>query len=214
MTHDQKLACLRGLYVITDEQLTAGDSLAKKLEAALEGGAKVVQYRDKSHGFDYRLAQALRAQTLCFAYDALFLINDDIELASYMLADGVHLGQSDISLTEAREKLGERAIIGISCEGSIELAEKAVEQGADYIAFGAIYPSKTKPDAATISVDVVQQAKQKFTLPVCAIGGIELSNAQPLLNTGCDMLAVVNSVFGQDDIQQAATSFSQMFEEN
>ncbi|MGA2655694.1 MAG: thiamine phosphate synthase, partial [Gammaproteobacteria bacterium] len=137
---------------------------------------------------------------LCNKYDALLLINDDIELAKICNADGVHLGQSDVALVKAREYLGENAIIGITCHDSLELAQKAVNEGADYISFGCFFPSKTKPQAKPAPLSVLTKAREQFKLPIVAIGGITQQNAQLLIQAGADLLAVSAGLFDSPDI--------------
>jgi len=141
----------------------------------------------------------------------LLIINDDVALAATCNADGVHIGQHDTELREARTQLGPQAIIGISCYNRFELAQQAAENGADYVAFGRFYPSKTKPDAVPASLDLLHQAKQELDVPVAAIGGITVDNAAPLLEAGADMLAVVDGLFGQADIRPAAQHYQTLF---
>ncbi len=185
-----------GLYGVTDSTLMLDDeSLLTRVAAALAGGMRVLQYRDKSKDSARRLRQALALKQLCQQSNALFLINDDVDLAIACGADGVHLGQSDEALSLARARLGQHAVIGISCEDSLALARQAVEQGADYIAFGRFFASKTKPDAPLVPIHVLVDAKAAFSLPVVAIGGITVDNAPQLISAGANMLAVVNDLF-------------------
>ncbi|WOG27328.1 thiamine phosphate synthase [Endozoicomonas sp. 8E] len=203
---------LKGLYGVTDSQLLPDDRiLMEAVEQALMGGMKVLQYRDKSLDHEKRFRQASTLRVLCHSYGALLIINDDIELAAESEADGVHLGQQDESIKSARKRLGEYAIIGISCEGSLDLAHKAVEEGADYIAFGRFSPSRTKPDAKPAEPSLLPSARETFKVPVVAIGGITVDNAPQLIEAGADMVAVVRNLFASTDIQSRARSFTELF---
>lgn len=202
---------LRGLYAITDAGLQHPDRLIDAVTRAIDGGAQLIQYRDKSGDTRLRSRQASALATLCNTHNILLIINDDLELAAACGAHGVHLGRYDPDLQQARQQLGHDAIIGISCYNRLELAHKAAQQGADYIAFGRFFPSHTKPDAVTAEIDLIRQAKQQLTLPIAAIGGITTANAAPLIEAGADMLAVVHGVFAADDIHRAAATYSQLF---
>lgn len=198
---------LAGLYVITPASETDPDKLIHQVELALRGGARLVQYRDKDadHVQKRNIAEGLLKLTR--NYHALLIINDDVELAAVIGADGVHLGQDDVTLRVAREKLGVEAIIGASCYNRFELAQQASAQGADYVAFGRFFPSRTKPDAVQAELGLLQRAKRELEIPVAAIGGISIDNAQALIEAGSDMLAVVEGVFGQADIETAARHY-------
>ncbi|MET4696216.1 thiamine phosphate synthase [Endozoicomonas lisbonensis] len=204
---------LKGLYGVTDSHLLPDDnSLLHAAEQALHGGMKVLQYRDKSDDQGKRLRQAGALKVLCHQHQAILIINDDVELAAAVEADGVHVGQSDASVAEARSRLGDYAIIGVSCGGSIELAQKAVDAGANYIAFGKFFDSRTKPDAKTASLSVLPEAKQRFEVPVVAIGGITVDNASQIIEAGADMVAVVNNLFAASDIQLRARELSGFYQ--
>lgn len=183
--------------------------LLVKSEAALKAGLAFLQYRKKSGTFTERQQQAAQLLTLCQRYRTPLIINDDLELALSIGADGVHLGQADGSIKEARQKLGVDKIIGATCHDSLELAEQAVQEGASYIAFGRFFPSKTKPNARPADLAILQQAKQRFHCPVVAIGGINQDNAQQLIENGADYIAVVHSLFASDHPDQAVKSFQQ-----
>ncbi|MCU1727754.1 thiamine phosphate synthase [Pseudomonas sp. 7P_10.2_Bac1] len=191
---------LRGLYAITDSQLLAGKML-KYVEAALDGGLTLLQYRDKSNDEALRLREAQALKQLCDRYKAHLIINDDAELAA-RLGVGVHLGQTDGPLTPARSLLGPKAIIGSTCHDRIELAEQAAQEGATYVAFGRFFTSSTKPGAAPAAPDVINQARARLSLPICVIGGITLDNAAPLVERGADLLAVVHGLFGAESTQE------------
>ena len=202
---------LKGLYAITDERLITEERFSEVIEAALQGGASIIQYRDKSDDHQKRIQQATSLRELCTEYDAICIINDDIELAKTVDADGVHLGQDDTALVNARSSLGEDAIIGISCYNDIELALTAEKNSADYVAFGTMFSSPTKPDAVTAGPDIISQAKKQLSVPVCAIGGITDENIHQLVQQQSDMAAVISSLFAADDIKHRARLLSQHF---
>ena len=191
---------LRGLYAITDRQLLAGKFLSY-VEAALDGGVTLLQYRDKGSDETRRLREATELLKLCQRYKTQLIINDDADLAA-RLDVGVHMGQTDGSLTDARGLLGHKAIVGATCHGSLEMAEKARAEGASYIAFGRFFNSTTKPGAPAIELDVLRQARARFHLPIAVIGGITLENAPPLVEHGADLLAVVHGLFGAENTQE------------
>lgn len=202
---------LRGLYAITDSQLLAGKLLAY-VEAALNGGLTLLQYRDKSSDDARRLREAEALRELCARYNTRLIINDDAELAA-RLGVGVHLGQTDGPLTPARALLGPKAIIGSTCHSQVDLAEQAAKEGASYVAFGRFFNSSTKPGAPTATLDVLDQARSQLKLPICVIGGITLENAAPLVAHGADLLAVVHGLFGADSAQEVtrrAKAFNQL----
>lgn len=200
---------LKGLYGITDG--STGNELIEKAHKAIMGGLSVLQYRDKTHDYPRRLNEALKLRELCCQHQIPFIINDDIELARHVYADGIHLGQDDISPMRARYRLGPEAIIGVSCYNQLEFAIEAEKQGADYVAFGACFPSSTKPEAVTVSTETLQLAKQRLSVPVCAIGGITTDNAHKLILDQIDMVAVINGLFASEDITATAGQFSAMF---
>ena len=203
---------LRGLYAITDSQLLAGRFLSH-VEAALEGGVCLLQYRDKSDDAARRLREAEGLMKLCERYGTQLLINDDAELAA-RLGVGVHLGQTDGPLTPARALLGRRAIIGSTCHASLELAAQAVSEGASYVAFGRFFNSVTKPGASAANVELLEQARAQVKLPIAVIGGITLDNAAPLVAHGADLLAVIHGLFGADSAQEVtrrARAFNALF---
>lgn len=199
------------LYAITDSQLLPGDTLFSCVEAALSGGSRWVQYRDKSQNQERRLYESKKLLELCIRYGAKLIINDDVQLARAICAHGVHLGQEDGSPMDARQLLGEHAIIGVTCHDSLTLAQQALAQGANYIAFGRFYSSATKPDARPAPINVIHEARTLFKhTTIVAIGGITLENAQPLLDAGADKVAVSQGLFTANDIALQATSFNQL----
>lgn len=204
---------LRGLYAITDSQLLAGGKLLPYVEAALKGGAKLLQYRDKSNDEARRLREAEALRELCNRYGAALIINDDAELAA-RLGVGLHLGQSDGSLAVARALLGRNAIIGGTCHAELDLAQRANDEGASYIAFGRFFNSNTKPGAPAATVELLNQAKSRFNLPIVAIGGITLENAPQLIAAGAGMVAVIHGLFAADsvdEVERRARAFSALF---
>ena len=204
---------LRGLYAITDSQLLADGKLLPYVEAALKGGARLLQYRDKSADQARRLREAEALRELCRQYGADLIINDDAELAA-RLGVGVHLGQSDGSLAAARALLGPKAIIGATCHAQLELAATANREGASYLAFGRFFNSQTKPGAPAATVELLSQARAHFNLPLVAIGGITLDNGAGLIARGADMLAVIHALFAADstsEVERRARAFSALF---
>jgi thiamine-phosphate pyrophosphorylase len=202
---------LRGLYAITDSYLIPEHSFKKTIEKALSSGVKIIQYRDKSCDTDKRFEQARDIKYLCEKYNTTFIINDDVELAKEINADGVHIGANDSSYDIARAALGKDKIIGISCYNQFDLAKKAQLQGADYIAFGRFFTSKVKPDAVAATTELLVRAKQELHIPVCAIGGITLNNAAKLMAANIDMLAVITAIFDSDNIESTCQKFSGFF---
>lgn len=201
---------LHGLYVITDPVL-CGDAIVNKVEQAILGGAQIIQYRNKSVGKQAQITEASALQTLCQQHKRIFLINDDVLLAIRVNADGVHLGQTDGDITNARKQLGNKKIIGVTCHSDINSAQKAQQQSANYVAFGRFYPSQTKPTAPAANNKILEQAKSLLDIPIVAIGGINAENASELINAGADMLAVIHAVFSQQNIKQAAAKFESLF---
>ncbi len=205
---------LHGLYVITDQQLMPEQRFCSMAEAALSAGARLIQYRDKSHDADKRLTQARELRRLCNQYNALLIINDDIELALKSEADGIHIGKDDASLSKVRKQLGSDHIIGVSCYNNSSLAQRAIENGADYIAFGSFFGSQIKPDAPRASAQLIAQIKSTHTTPVCCIGGINRENCGELIRQGADMLAVISDVFAsadENEIKQRCKQLNQQF---
>ena len=197
------------LYAITDSILMPDEKLFSGVEAALKGGCKFVQYRDKSQNAVRRLADAQKLLTLCNQHNANLIINDDVQLAHQINAHGVHLGQGDGDVKAARLLLGEGAIIGVTCHDSLELAEQAIAEGATYIAFGRFFSSNTKPDARPAPLNLLTQARAKFpNKMIAAIGGITTENAQQVLTAGADLIAVCHSLFVAGDIETQAKLFN------
>ncbi|UTW06588.1 thiamine phosphate synthase [Pseudomonas benzenivorans] len=204
---------LSGLYAITDSQLLAGGKLLPYVEAALNGGARLLQYRDKSTDDGRHQREAESLLELCQRYGATLIINDDAELAA-RLGVGVHLGQGDGSLAAARALLGGGAVIGGTCHARFELAEQAAKEGASYVAFGRFFESHTKPGTPTATVELLDQARQHLQLPVVAIGGVTLDSAPRLIEHGASMIAVIHALFAADsaaEVERRARAFSTLF---
>ena len=202
---------LRGLYVITDARLQPAEQLVTRVRQAIEGGAVLVQYRDKSNDPALREQQAGSLVELCNALGTKLIINDDVALAVNIGAHGVHLGHDDTAIDRAREQLGDEAIIGVSCYNQWALAQRAAEAGADYIAFGRFFTSRTKPDAVAATPALLTQARRELDIPVAAIGGITADNGAALVQAGADLLAVVQDVFAAADVRAAAHRYQAVF---
>lgn len=202
---------LRGLYVVTDETLTPADTMMIRVESALRGGAAIVQLRDKTLPRATTLARACELAALCRRYDALLIVNDDPLIAREADAHGVHIGRDDADIAAVRAVVGDR-IVGVSCYGDLDRALAMQEAGADYVAFGAFFPSGTKPAAPTVPLDVLTRAKERLSLPICAIGGITLRQAAGLIDAGADMTAVIGDIWNAPDIQDRCQSYGHLFE--
>jgi thiamine-phosphate pyrophosphorylase len=198
----------RGLYAITQTEGKSGDAVINEVAAALRGGAVVVQYRDKNPLDAPFLAREL--VKICHQHQVPLLINDDIELAALVGADGVHLGREDGAIAQARQRLGSAAIIGVSCYNAVEHAMAAEAEGATYVAFGRFFPSSSKPLAAPAEIETLRQAKRVLTIPIVAIGGILPENGAPLVAAGADLLAVIGGLFDHQP-KQAARAYQALF---
>lgn len=196
-----------GLYAITDGPSA---DLPAAVAAALAGGARLVQYRDKTTDQARRHAEASALRQLCASHGVPLIINDDVQLAAAIDADGVHLGENDPALAAAREALGGGAIIGVSCYDSLDRARDLAAAGADYVAFGAFFPSPTKPLARRASPELLRQSAA-LGVPRVAIGGITPDNAGSLVSAGADYLAVISALFAADDVRAAAQRFTDLY---
>jgi thiamine-phosphate pyrophosphorylase len=201
---------IKGLYAVTPD-IPDTDDLLRRVRLALQGGAQVLQYRNKSAGADLKLQQANALRTLTQEFDTTFIVNDDVKLAVQVDADGVHLGGDDGSVSKARALLGQRKFIGVSCYNRASLAQEAVKQGADYVAFGAFFASSVKPGAVKADVQLLQTVRRELSVPIVAIGGITQQNGAVLIATGADALAVISALFNAPDIEASAHSFSTLF---
>lgn len=203
---------LRGLYAITDENLIPETGFAAAVEQALLGGTAIIQYRDKSANDAKRRNQAAALRALCDQYGAVLIINDDAALAKKVAADGVHLGEHDASIEQARSTLGEDAVIGVSCYNQLDRAVAAQAAGADYVAFGAMFTSPTKPHARSASLELISRARSELDIPICAIGGIDESNATGAIRAGADMTAVISGLFAAKNIRRTAETIAGLFD--
>jgi thiamine-phosphate pyrophosphorylase len=201
---------LTGLYAITPD-LTDSAALLRKVEAALAGGAQALQYRNKVADSALRLEQARVLARLCRSYHVPLIINDHLELALEVDAEGLHIGAEDGSIAEARRRLGPDRILGVTCYRKIENALEAARIGANYVAFGGFFASPVKGGSGGAAMSILGEAKRATGLPVVAIGGITVDNAPQLLAAGADSVAVITAVFGAADIKAAARQFSALF---
>ena len=206
------MAQLKGLYAITDETLTPSQTVLAQTQAALQGGAQIVQLRDKTAATQTLIPLAAKLKALCEAHEALFVINDRIDLARAVQAHGVHLGEEDGGIEQAREILGSGAIVGISCYGDLERAKKMQEAGADYVAFGSFFISPTKPRSACVPIETLTRAKTALRIPLCAIGGITLDNAPSLIKAGADMIATISDLWQAEEITTQSKHYATLFE--
>lgn len=201
-------ASLQGLYAITPDALVRDPPrLLTAVTAAMRGGARLIQYRDKINPPDARITIAAALLARCRDAGARLIINDDATLAASVGADGVHLGAGDGSLAAARALLGADAVIGATCGNSLERARRAIAAGADYIAFGRFFASVTKPDAPPAALATLQAARDELGVPICAIGGITPANLAAVIAAGADCIAAIDGVFGGDDIEAAARAY-------
>jgi len=203
---------MHGLYAITPEQSDDRRLLAD-IEAALSGGCRWLQYRDKTSCSERHHARAVAIAARCREHGAGLIINDDIQLALAVNAAGVHLGRDDSDIAAARAVLGNRRLIGASCYDDFARAQAAEAAGANYVAFGAVFASETKPEAVRAPLELFARARAKLALPLCAIGGITLANAPEVIAAGADLLAVITDLFSAPDIAARAGAFQQLFED-
>jgi len=202
---------LKGLYVITDDSLTPEKMLYRQVESALRGGATIVQLRDKQSSDEVIAHKALRLQELCHKYNALFVLNDKIELAISLGLDGLHIGKSDHHRFSKIRELFE-GIIGVSCYGDISLAQEFEKLGADYVAFGSFYSSPTKPDSSIVSINTIKIAKNRLDIPICVIGGISTKNLDEVMHYRPDMVSVISDIWSSADITQQSQYYSNKFQ--
>jgi len=185
---------LRGLYAITDEMLTPKESILRQVEEALEAGIELLQFRDKTSKDEEIETLTLHLLHLCRLHNVPFIIDDRPHLAQKIGADGLHIGKDDMSLREAKA-IFTKGFIGVSCYGSIKKALEAQEEGADYVAFGSFFPSPTKPHSGIVGMSVLKKAKEALTLPICAIGGINITNIHEIGAYHPEMISVVSAVW-------------------
>jgi thiamine-phosphate pyrophosphorylase len=201
---------IAGLYAITPD-LADTNELLRKVRLALQGGARVLQYRNKLANAALQLHQAATLRDLTREFNVTFIVNDEAALAAQVDADGVHLGGDDGSVAAARSLLGDAGIIGVSCYNRAPLALAAVQQGADYVAFGAFFSSTVKPEAVKAEVEMLRDVRSEIHIPIVAIGGITQQNGVELVQAGADALAVISALWDTSDIEQAAKEFSTLF---
>jgi len=183
---------IQGLYGITPNNNL---DIALIERVITEHQVNILQYRHKTNDDQLKLNEAQQLLDLCLTHNTLFIVNDNINLCEKVGADGVHLGQNDTSIKTAREQLGEKAIIGVSCYNQLQLAIDAEEMGANYVAFGTLFNSITKPTASQCSLSVIKTAKEKIKLPIVGIGGITFDNQRLAFESGCDAVAMLNGLF-------------------
>lgn len=205
-------ALARGLYAITPDSTEGADALLARVLPVLDAGVACLQLRAKSADAALRLAQARALRAATQARGVPFLINDDVGLCEAVAADGVHLGMDDMAIDVARARLGAGAIIGATCHGDIARARDAIARGASYVAFGAMYPSGTKPSAAAVGLGVLRAARG-LPVPCVAIGGITPDNARDVVCAGADLIAVIGGLFDAPDPALAAKAYAAAFKE-
>lgn len=210
--HRPVRAPISGLYAVTPDTADT-ELLALRVAAAIGGGANAVQYRNKSAPAKLRLEQAEALRLICRDRATPFIVNDDVELAFAVDADGVHLGKDDAPVALARARLGRSAVIGVSCYDELERAAVAVDAGADYIAFGSFFSSAVKPAATRAQAWLLTASKSRWGLPVVAIGGITAANAASLIDAGADAVAVISAVFDAADVRSAARGIARLFDD-
>lgn len=201
---------MKGLYIVTPDWDDTG-ALLRSTEAALRGGAVMVQYRHKTASPEQRKTQAQALLALCRRYQRPLIINDHVQLAIDLDADGIHVGGTDASVAQARAAVGPDKIVGASCYGDLELARKAHREGASHVAFGGFYPSRVKKYEVTTEHDIVARSKAEIPLPVVVIGGMTIENSASLVAAGADMVAAISSVFMAADPEQAARGFTALW---
>ena len=201
---------IKGLYAITPDSADL-NTLIQKTQLAIEGGAFMVQYRSKIHDRDVKMQQCAAILRICREYDIPCIVNDDVEMCRVLEADGVHLGENDDNIAEVRRILGEDSIIGSSCYDQLNRAKQAQKEGASYVAFGAVFPTPTKPNAPRATLELLREAKSEIQIPIVAIGGITMNNAHDVIETGIDAIAVITSLYESNSIKETAETFSQMF---
>lgn len=203
---------INGLYIITDKKLIPRDNFTQKVEQAIRGGARIVQLREKQFNPKEILELGSSLLEITRKYNVPLIINDYVDIALELDADGVHLGETDPEIKFARKKLGENKIIGVSCYDSIERGEYAVREGADYIVFGTPYYTPTKPDRSPTPLEVLREARRKFAdNTVFAIGGITEKNAREIVDTGVDGIAAITSIFKKGSPEENAKKLSSFF---
>ena len=190
------------LYAVTDRAWLNGETLYQQVEKTLKGGATFIQLREKNLDEESFLHEAIEIKELCKKYNVPFVINDNVDIALKMDADGVHVGQSDMEAGDVRAKLGDDKIIGVSAQ-TVDQAILAEKHGADYLGVGAVFPTGSKDDAEDVSYDTLKAICHAVNIPVIAIGGITKDNIKDLANSGICGIAVISAIFAQKDIEEA-----------
>ncbi len=206
-----KFKQLPGIYAITPETENT-KQLLEKIEFLLKSNVKIYQYRNKSSNLALQKQQAAAISDLVKSKEGVFLVNDSVELAKFSNADGVHLGENDVSIQVARKKLSKSTFIGSSCYANLSTALKAYNSGADYVAFGSFFHSATKPLAAKANLTLIRQFKKRATLPVAAIGGITENNVESVLSSGADLVAISAALFNADNIRRSVSKINFVLE--
>lgn len=199
------------LYAVTDRSWLGEDTLYEQVKAVLEGGATFIQLREKNLGWEPFLEEAKELKKLCEMYHVPFVINDHVELAAAVGADGVHVGQSDMETGDVRKKMGPDKIVGVSAQ-TVEQAVLAEERGADYLGVGAVFPTDSKSDADDVSLETLRAICSAVKIPVIAIGGIGKSNILELSGSGICGVAVISALFAQPDKKEAAKELRKLAE--
>lgn len=199
------------LYAVTDRSWLGGRTLYQDVEAAIKGGATFIQLREKNLDEAHFLEEAKEIKELCKKYQVPFVINDNVDIALAMDADGVHVGQSDMEAGAVREKLGPDKIIGVSAQ-TVEQALLAEQKGADYLGVGAVFPTGSKDDAVEVSHETLKAICEAVKIPVIAIGGISAGNVMELSGSGICGIAVISAIFAKPDIEAAAKELKEQTE--
>jgi len=198
---------LKGLYVISDDVLTPDETLLDQVEQALLGGASIVQLRDKKNSDDVIKQKIKKLQKLCEEHDALFVLNDKIDLAIELECDGLHIGKSDHYRFDAIRK-DFKGVIGVSCYGDVAMAKDFEKRGADYVAFGSFFTSETKPNSNIIALGILRDAQIKLNIPICAIGGINTKNIDDIIEYHPDMISVIHDIWTAEDIKSQCSLYA------
>lgn len=206
---------LKGIYAVSPD-IDVNDAkmrrrFLERSERLLDAGLAMFQFRIKSPDSFQKDRLLKETRRLCSKYRCLFIVNDDVDLARRCDADGVHVGQGDSAVATARQVMGDEAIIGVSCHGNLVLADAAIQEGADYIAFGRFFPSNSKPNAPPADIRVLQQAKNRFDVPIVAIGGINEDNADYVIHAGADLVAMIDGLFSSKDLTATIDKLQALF---
>lgn len=202
---------LEGLYIISDDALTPKESILKNIEEVLKANVSIIQLRDKISSDEEIKDLVISLDKLCKKYNAIFILNDRVDLAIELQCTGLHIGKSDYEKVDLIRKEF-KGILGISCYDNIKKAKTMEEKGANYVAFGSFFPSPTKPDSEIVDKKILKKAKEALNIPICAIGGITSKNAYELLENSTDMLAVISDIWKANNIQEKCKEYIKLFE--